>query len=166
MVWCLQLNPHLHKGISAASDLGLHCLPMSKKWDTRLILVNFGAPLTLPFVGATYTSVEFLYSNIVGIKHQTTLCPQITIQKDHKKKKKKKKERKNIEIFSYIPTLFFRHVSGNTHYFRPYVAGQGLERATPRCAVRRAANCAIGHGVNSAESLTYKTEWAECKVCE
>ena len=25
---------------SAASDLGLHCLPMSKKWDARLIRVN------------------------------------------------------------------------------------------------------------------------------
>ena len=25
---------------SAASDLGLHCLPMSKKWDARLIWVN------------------------------------------------------------------------------------------------------------------------------
>ena len=23
-----------------ASDLGLHCLPMSQKWDTRLIWVN------------------------------------------------------------------------------------------------------------------------------
>ena len=25
---------------SAASDLGLHCLPMSQKWDARLIWVN------------------------------------------------------------------------------------------------------------------------------
>ena len=25
---------------SAASDLGLHCLPMSQKWDARLILVK------------------------------------------------------------------------------------------------------------------------------
>ena len=25
---------------SAASDLGLHCLPMSKKWDARLIWVK------------------------------------------------------------------------------------------------------------------------------
>ena len=25
---------------SAASDLGLHCLPMSRKWDARLIWVN------------------------------------------------------------------------------------------------------------------------------
>ena len=25
---------------SAASDLGLHCLPMFQKWDTRLIWVN------------------------------------------------------------------------------------------------------------------------------
>ena len=27
---------------SAASDLGLHCLPMSQKWDDRLIWVNQG----------------------------------------------------------------------------------------------------------------------------
>ena len=26
---------------SAASDLGLHCLPMSQKWDARLIWVKF-----------------------------------------------------------------------------------------------------------------------------
>ena len=26
---------------SAASDLGLHCLPMSPKWDARLIWDNF-----------------------------------------------------------------------------------------------------------------------------
>ena len=26
--------------ISAASDLGLHCLAMSQKWDARLIWVN------------------------------------------------------------------------------------------------------------------------------
>ena len=25
---------------SVASDLGLHCLPMSQKWDARLIWVN------------------------------------------------------------------------------------------------------------------------------
>ena len=25
---------------SAASDLGLHCLPVSQKWDARLIWVN------------------------------------------------------------------------------------------------------------------------------
>ena len=25
---------------SAASDLGLHCLPMSQKWEARLILIN------------------------------------------------------------------------------------------------------------------------------
>ena len=25
---------------SAASDLGLHCLPVSQKWDTRLIWVK------------------------------------------------------------------------------------------------------------------------------
>ena len=32
---------------SAASDFGLHCLPMSQKWDARLIWVNICLILTV-----------------------------------------------------------------------------------------------------------------------
>ena len=32
---------------SAASDLGLHCLPMYQKWDARLLWVFY--PFSLPF---------------------------------------------------------------------------------------------------------------------
>ena len=56
---------------SAASDLGLHCLLMSQKWDARLICVNVsckdfrsgtrlnGCP---PFLGMKYIFIRFFQS--------------------------------------------------------------------------------------------------------
>ena len=47
---------------SAASDLGLHCFPMSHKKDARLIWVNVVNKKKIVFLHASYKRVDYLYT--------------------------------------------------------------------------------------------------------
>ena len=46
---------------STASDLGLHCFPMSHKKDARLIWVNV-VNKKIVFLHASYKRVDYLYT--------------------------------------------------------------------------------------------------------
>ena len=39
------------KTLNVASDLGLHCLPMSQKWDARLVWVKARNPYNINICG-------------------------------------------------------------------------------------------------------------------
>ena len=77
---------------SAASDLGLHCLPMSIKWDARLIWVKnhrtalnscitvfWTVPLSLlllpPVFNFQHIGGEFAWDTLFGLSCQGSSCP-------------------------------------------------------------------------------------------
>ena len=57
---CRQWGPY-QMPHSAASDLGLHCFPMSHKKDARLIWVNV-VNKKIVFLHASYKRVDYLYT--------------------------------------------------------------------------------------------------------